>query len=170
MATLFDYFLLLACPAWCAAFISLHKGSDYEKAYLEGGGIFFWIIYVFCRFFTPTVFHLKHKSKCLWQNLLYFKQFCKQPYAEKAAVPVWVFCLPTSPGSASRSAYPPMREPSGVDLIGCRSKPGHGSVARLPSDNWLGQATVGSSVIQGLSCNLVHLQTIVWTPERLSSP
>jgi hypothetical protein len=29
---------------------------------------------------------------------------------------------------------PPMGEPSGVDLIGWRSKPGQGSVARLPSD------------------------------------
>ena len=48
------------------------------------------------------------------------------------------FVSPHPPGSTSLSASPPMGEPSGVDLIGWRSKPGQGSVARLPSDKWVG--------------------------------
>lgn len=49
-----------------------------------------------------------------------------------------VLCLPPSPSSASPPASAPMGEPSGADLIGWRSEPGQGSVARLPSDKWLG--------------------------------
>jgi hypothetical protein len=79
---------------------------------------------------------------------------------------------PTSPASR------PMALSSGVDLIGWRSKPGQGSVARLPSDNWRGVGTwqplaawvAALSVIHCLSCNLIHLQTIAWTSERLSAP
>lgn len=111
---------------------------------------------------SPFFFFFAHAE------ILFYFSNCMQTRLPSLCVSLCLHHIPAS--STSLTASPPMSEPSGVDLIGCRSEPGQGSVARLPSDNWLEQATVGRSVIQGLSCNLVHLQTIVWTPERLSGP